>query len=669
MSEEKNQQPETKNEETHQENNPSGEEEEEIKPNDTKELKDKVMKIGFTQEEKKLEPIPAEAEPTASEKKEKKEETEKNQIKEKIIDNNNVTLYLDGGKIVDENYDKNKINIESDDDMLTRKIPSYYDEDKYIITIKQKPKDAKKKTEEEEEISDSDDDEDAFPSKIIGNVKKKSNRIGFINSRFLEIDSLKGTFKRYKTSKDYPQHPNEVISLKAINSVRRIQKEDDKDYYELELTFTNEKEKKVILYRINHEECRDKWNECLSILCRWAVRGEEMPHVNKHKILFIDDDMGAVQEIIRSSKKQTPEEESKVSLKKFKILEEIGRDEFGTIYKVLQKKTEQVYAMKVMSKDYLISKKHLHCVINEFEIMQALNGFPFVSDLHYAFQTANYLYLITDYCEGGDFTNIKSVNNLKLFFSEVICAIEHFQSKNIIYRDLKPESILLDEEGHIKINNFYLAKRVEQGEKARAYSFCGTPRYFSPEMMSEEGVTEKSDIYGIGLLIYEFVTGVPAFKADTIEELVKKIKNNEINFAEGEMYGEVKELVESILVKNPEERPSIEDIKNHPYLREMNFVKVMLKSYGPIKVEKQVKPKEEEKTTTKTEGEEKEKNVIKQDFRAPRITIKEIKDDRRELMRNSVKDFYFVKKEHLKDLVVKHTNPPITNKEILDKFK
>jgi protein kinase/protein kinase A len=198
--------------------------------------------------------------------------------------------------------------------------------------------------------------------------------------------------------------------------------------------------------------------------------------------------------------------------------------------------------------------------------MKSLTGFSFVLDLHYCFQTANYLYLIIDYCPNGDFTKLKSINNLKLFFAEVILAFEHIHNHNIIYRDLKPENILLDETGHIKVCDFNLAKAGITKDK-RADSFCGSPMYFSPEMVMGKGVNYKCDIYGIGLLIYELVAGTPAYNADNIKSLYEKIKKNQINFNNTNLSGDIKDLLENILAKDPEERFTLDEIKKHPYLK------------------------------------------------------------------------------------------------------
>ena len=148
-----------------------------------------------------------------------------------------------------------------------------------------------------------------------------------------------------------------------------------------------------------------------------------MPKITKNILSFVDDRLGIVQEIGRGNNQNKNKKEFKIDLKKFKILSLLGVGGFGTVFKVRHILTGKIYAMKVMNKNYIIQKKYLHYVVSEFEIMKSLAGFPFVLDLHYCFQSANYLYLIIDYCPNGDFTKLKYIINIKLFFSKVILAI------------------------------------------------------------------------------------------------------------------------------------------------------------------------------------------------------------------------------------------------------
>jgi serine/threonine protein kinase len=311
--------------------------------------------------------------------------------------------------------------------------------------------------------------------------------------------------------------------------------------------------------------------------------------------------------------------------------------------------------MKVMNKNYIIEKRYLHYVVSEFEIMKSLSGFPFVLDLHYCFQTANFLYMIIDYCPNGDFTELKCINNLKLFFAEVILAFEHIHNHNVIYRDLKPENILLDTSGHIRICDFNLAKAGMTKNK-RADSFCGSPMYFSPEMVLGKGVNYKCDIYGIGLLIYELATGKPAFIANNIKSLYELIKKNKINFNISGLNGDLKDLIEKILVKDPEKRIDLDEIKKHPYFKDIDFDKVLRKEYGRIETEKKKSDREEKNKLSEEEKEKKEKEKFKLQqqqldedkeytFLKGKISVKEMILDQKRVMKNYVREFNYVKKE------------------------
>jgi serine/threonine protein kinase len=313
--------------------------------------------------------------------------------------------------------------------------------------------------------------------------------------------------------------------------------------------------------------------------------------------------------------------------------------------------------MKVMNKNYIIKRKYLHYVVSEFEIMKTLAGFPFILDLHYVFQSANYLYMIFDYCPNGDFTNLAKIHNLKLFLAEIILAFEYIHSHNIVYRDLKPENILLDETGHIRVCDFNLAK-AGITKDMRANSLCGSPMYFSPELLLKKGVDYKTDIYGMGLLLYEIVTGTPAYNAPNTKVLYELIKNNTIDFDVPGLIGDIKDLIEKMLVKEPNERITLDEMKKHNFLKDIDFDKVLRKEYGTIEIQKNgemiekiSKINEESKEKMEYEkfkllqkkmDENKEYTVLD-----GKITVKEMFLDQKRVMKNFVKDFYYVKQEDI----------------------
>jgi len=595
-----------------------------------------------------------------------------NEKEEKKDEKNNVN-----NNTIKEEKKKNPLN-----DIMSKKYEVRNDDYKYLVQLDEDKELENLINEHNDNSSDEDEDEDeTFPFRIIGDVQKKGETLGKFNHRYLEIDSVKGILKRYKSSKEYPRHPLEIIPLKNLKALKKLAKELNKDCYDFEIQFFIEKgrkqEDKTQVYRVRHSESRNKWYDIILALWKHLVKGEKIPKINNHKLQFVDDQAGIIQDI-KQHNDRSKVKTGKITLRNFKILGLLGVGGFSTVYKVQHIMTDKIYAMKVMNKNYIIEKRYLHYVVSEFEIMKSLSGFPFVLDLHYCFQTANFLYMIIDYCPNGDFTELKCINNLKLFFAEVILAFEHIHKHNTVYRDLKPENIILDEEGHIKVCDFNLAKSGVTKEK-KAFSFCGSPMYLSPDMLAGKGVDGRCDIYGIGLIMYEMVTGSPAYTADDINQLYEDIKNNKINFNLPTLIGEIKDLILKILVPDPDKRISLEDMKKHPYFKDISFLKVFKREYGPIQIKK-IQNKEEKRgpvlvgdnyfekidENKKKEMEkfkklkEKEKfEQFKQDqlkldqdkdytFLEGKISVKEMKKDLKRDMKNYVREFYFVKKEDIK---------------------
>ena len=572
----------------------------------------------------------------------------------------------------------NKEYTNNDNDLHSRRITVKDNNEIYLMTqddnIDNNEKDVlgeykKEENEITEKEEDEEEEKDLFPFKIVGDGKKKGKIFGKYKSNYFEIDSVKGLFKRYSSSKEYPKNPKEIIEIKNIKLIKRQKLV--KDFNDLEITFTvtNKKGKtseKSENFRFRHLLCRNTWNDYLTTLWKCYTNDTPLPKITTNILSFVDDRLGIIQQIGRGNKqskenKNSNKKKFKIDLNKFRILKLLGVGGFGTVFKVRHILTGKIYAMKVMNKNYIIKKKYLHYVVSEFQIMKTLSGFPFVLDLHYCFQTANYLYLIIDYCPNGDFTDLESMNNVKLFFAELLLAFEYIHNKGVIYRDLKPENILLDETGHIKLCDFNLAK-LGMNKNKRASSFCGSPLYFSPEMVMEKGATYKTDIYSIGLLIYEMIVGHSAYRATNIKELYEKIKRNQINFNEPKLYGDAKDLILRILAKNPEDRIDIEDIKKHKYFEDIDFNKVLKKEYGNIITLKQNKGLNGKKKYLQGLDEKAKEDIEHKKFLEQqkaldedktstildgKITLKEMKIDQNRPMKNKVKEFYYVKKEDI----------------------
>lgn len=193
----------------------------------------------------------------------------------------------------------------------------------------------------------------------------------------------------------------------------------------------------------------------------------------------------------------------------------MGRGGFSTVILGRKKDTGRVYAIKILPKDKVVGAGHLKPVLTERDIMAKLDH-PFLIKLHWAFQSASQLYFVMDICTGGElFTHLVhqskfTESQAKFYICEVLLGFKYLHERNIVFRDIKPENILIDIDGHIRIADFGLSKVIQQDE--RSNSICGSPEYLSPEMLQPgEGHDRRVDIYSLGVLLFEMLTGLPPF--------------------------------------------------------------------------------------------------------------------------------------------------------------
>ena len=178
--------------------------------------------------------------------------------------------------------------------------------------------------------------------------------------------------------------------------------------------------------------------------------------------------------------------------------------------------------MKVLSKEKIHEQNLLKYAFAEKEIMAEMTKIehPFVVKIKYTFQTNDNLYMIMQFCSGGDLSQYLelegsfSEDKAKGYITEIICAIEALHQKNIIFRDLKPDNIVLDGDGHALLTDFGLSRQGIKADVHGADSFCGSYAYLAPEMIRKRGHGKAVDWYLIGVVLYELVTGLPPFYDD-----------------------------------------------------------------------------------------------------------------------------------------------------------
>ena len=261
-------------------------------------------------------------------------------------------------------------------------------------------------------------------------------------------------------------------------------------------------------------------------------------------------------------------------LHRYSLMRTIGTGSFARVRVAVEKSTNAVVVIKIISKSMVLERNQLAHALEERKLQASLRH-PFLVSLKSAFQDQFFLYLVLEYVQGGDLYTLLAKNgsieahDAKLYASEVVCALSYLHSKNIAYRDLKPENLLLTSTGHIKLTDFGLAKEVRE----RTYTLCGTPQYLSPEMINREGHDERCDWWAVGVLMYEMLVGSPPFEADSPLGLYERILTEEVDLPT-ELPKEVRALITMLLIKDPSKRASERQIKGSAYFAGVNWDQV-----------------------------------------------------------------------------------------------
>jgi len=277
----------------------------------------------------------------------------------------------------------------------------------------------------------------------------------------------------------------------------------------------------------------------------------------------------------------------KVRLDDFELLKVLGRGSFGKVMQVKKKTDGKIYAMKILKKAAIIARNQVEHTKAERKILQALQH-PFLMTLRYAFQSKDKLYFVLDYYQGGElFFHLKTARRFpedvaRVWVGEVALALGHLHSLSVIYRDLKPENILLDDNGHCCLTDFGLSKDVDPNDKA--HTFCGTPEYLAPEIVTGAGHDKAVDWWSLGILLYELTVGIPPFYSQNVNEMYNKIQHGVLRFPPF-LSEPCKALIVALLNRDPKKRlgskADIDDLKAHPFFKDIQFEKMMKKEIDP----------------------------------------------------------------------------------------
>ena len=269
----------------------------------------------------------------------------------------------------------------------------------------------------------------------------------------------------------------------------------------------------------------------------------------------------------------------------FQIIKELGAGSFGHVYFVKHKVTKAEYAIKAIDKRNKTNQEEKPYFRREIEVMYKIHH-PNVVKLYGHFEDNNYCYFIMEYISKGNVYGLipsdkkKRINPkvVATLMKDVISAVYYLHNMNpiIIHRDIKPENVLLADNLVAKLTDFGWSNYMQEDEKRT--TVCGTPIYLAPEIIKEQGHDEKVDIWCIGVLCFELITGNVPFQGNDIDTLKDNILHLKITWPK-DINIDAKNLIKKILKSDPASRISLEEMLQHPFFTKYfpNAVKSLIK--------------------------------------------------------------------------------------------
>ncbi|MCJ1276692.1 serine/threonine protein kinase, AGC [Puttea exsequens] len=246
----------------------------------------------------------------------------------------------------------------------------------------------------------------------------------------------------------------------------------------------------------------------------------------------------------------------------FELIKTIGTGTFARVWLAcLQDPKEgqekKYFALKILRKVDIIRLKQVEHIKNERTTLSAVAGHPFITTMLTSFADKDNLYMLLDYCPGGEvFTYLRRARNFdedtaRFYVAEMVLCFEFLHDdQGIAYRDLKPENLLIDAEGHLKLVDFGFAKRITTRE---TYTLCGTPEYLAPEVIRNSGHGTAVDWWALGILLFEFLVGQPPFWNQNPMKIYELIVDGKIKFPSC-VGAEARDLITQLCTVNPSQR-------------------------------------------------------------------------------------------------------------------
>ncbi|XP_018301413.1 serine/threonine-protein kinase N isoform X2 [Mycetomoellerius zeteki] len=280
-----------------------------------------------------------------------------------------------------------------------------------------------------------------------------------------------------------------------------------------------------------------------------------------------------------------------MTLENFRLLSVLGRGHFGKVILSQYRNTGEYFAIKALKKGDIIARDEVESLLSEKRIFEVANTtrHPFLVNLFACFQTEAHVCFVMEYAAGGDLmmhihADVFGEPRAVFYSACVVLGLQYLHENRIIYRDLKLDNLLLDTEGYVKIADFGLCKEG-MGFGDRTGTFCGTPEFLAPEVLTETSYTRAVDWWGLGVLIFEMLVGESPFPGDDEEEVFDSIVNDEVRYPRF-LSLEAIAIMRRLLRKNPERRlgsseRDAEDVKKQAFFRHIAWDDLLLRRVKP----------------------------------------------------------------------------------------
>ncbi|KIN07442.1 hypothetical protein OIDMADRAFT_150987 [Oidiodendron maius Zn] len=280
---------------------------------------------------------------------------------------------------------------------------------------------------------------------------------------------------------------------------------------------------------------------------------------------------------------QIRQTKGKYTLADFELQRTLGTGSFGRVHLVKSNHNQRFYAVKVLKKAQVVKMKQVEHTNDERRMLQEVKH-PFLITLWGTFQDSKNLYMVMDFVEGGELFSLLRKSQrfpnpvAKFYAAEVTLALEYLHSKQIIYRDLKPENLLLDRYGHLKITDFGFAKKVPD----ITWTLCGTPDYLAPEVVSSKGYNKSVDWWSLGILIFEMLCGfTPFWDGGSPMKIYENILKGRVKYPPY-IHPDAQDLLQRLITADLTKRlgnlhGGSQDVKNHQWFAEVTWERLAKK--------------------------------------------------------------------------------------------